>query len=134
MKRARAVKTTVCGIVILIAVAGTSLADTHYVPSQHAAIQAAINAATNGDQIEVAPGMYDEAINFNGKAVRLYSSGGAGVTTINGNGALHVVQCVSNEDANTILEGFTITGGNANGSSSPACDGGACSTTTVAPQ
>ncbi|MHC4500667.1 MAG: choice-of-anchor Q domain-containing protein, partial [Planctomycetota bacterium] len=79
-------------------------------------IQAAINDAYNGDQIEVWPGTHYEAIDFKGKAIRLYSSGGPEVTTINANGAYHAVQCVSGEDANTILEGFTITGGDANGS------------------
>jgi hypothetical protein len=48
-------------------------------------IQESIDGAGNGDQIEVRPGTYHEAINFNGKAVRLYSSGGYSVTTINGN-------------------------------------------------
>ena len=81
-------------------------------------IQAAIDDANNGDKIEVAPGTYNEAIDFLGKKVTLYSSGGPKVTTIDANGiagACHVVQCVSGEDANTILEGFTITGGDANG-------------------
>ena len=100
--------------VLMITFSLTAEADTHYVyPGQ--SIRAAINAASNGDWIEVAPGTYTEAIDFLGKAVRLYSSGGASVTIINGNGAYHVVQCVLGEDANTILEGFTITGGNANG-------------------
>ena len=100
--------------VFMITFSLTADAETHYVsPGQ--SIQTAINAAANGDEIEVSPGTYNEAINFNGKAVRLYSSGGSGVTTINGTGHYHVVQCVSGEDANTILEGFTITGGNANG-------------------
>jgi parallel beta-helix repeat protein len=88
-------------------------------------IKAAIDASSNGDEIEVAPGTYNEAINFNGKAVRLYSSSGPDVTTIDANGvadANHVVKCVNSEDANTILEGFTITGGNAQGSSSPDPD------------
>jgi hypothetical protein len=68
-------------------------------------------------QIEVAPGTYYEAIDFKGKAIRLYSKGGAQVTTINGTGkGYHVVQCVNHERSSTILEGFTITGGNANGS------------------
>ena len=80
-------------------------------------IQAAIDdpCTVHGDEIQVAPGTYYEAINFNQKAVRLYSSDGPAVTTINGNGAYHVVQCISGETANTILEGFTITGGDANG-------------------
>jgi parallel beta-helix repeat protein len=34
------------------------------------------------------------------------------------------VKCISGEDANTILEGFTITGGNANGLFSPDDRGG----------
>jgi parallel beta-helix repeat protein len=87
-------------------------------------IQFAIDAAASGDEIEVAPGTYNEAIIFKGMAIRLYSSGGPDVTTIDGTGNYHVVQCVNGEDANTILEGFTITGGNANGSSPHNCGGG----------
>ncbi|MHC4110815.1 MAG: right-handed parallel beta-helix repeat-containing protein, partial [Planctomycetota bacterium] len=113
----RAINLNILMVVCVLIMTQTkqSTADTHYVsPGQ--SIQAAIDAANDDDEIEVAPGTYNEAINFNGKAVRLYSSGGAEVTTINGGGALHhVVQCVSGEGANTKLEGFTITGGNANG-------------------
>jgi hypothetical protein len=89
-------------------------------------IQMAIDDADNGDEIEVAPGTYYEAIDFNGKAVRLYSSGGPHVTTIDGTGYYHVVQCVSGEGPNTILEGFTVTGGNADGPTWPddRCGGG----------
>ena len=83
--------------------------------STYMTIQAAIDDANDDDEIKVAPGTYKEAINFNGKAVWLYSSGGPEVTTIDGTGNYHVVQCVSLEDANTILDGFTITGGNATG-------------------
>jgi predicted outer membrane repeat protein len=124
MEKSKILKTTIFGLVILLAARGISSADTHYVsPGQ--SIQDAINAASNSDQIQVAPGTYSEAINFNGKKVRLYSSGGADVTTINGTGHYHVVQCVNSEDANTILEGFTITGGNANGTEpNNRCGGG----------
>ncbi|MBN2272273.1 MAG: hypothetical protein JXN61_16805 [Sedimentisphaerales bacterium] len=95
-----------------------------HVPAEYATIQAAINAAYNGDQIEVATGIYYEAINFNGKAVKLYSGGGPEVTTIDGTGHFHVVQCVSGEGPDTVLEGFTITGGNANGTGSDTYGGG----------
>ncbi|MHC4740679.1 MAG: right-handed parallel beta-helix repeat-containing protein [Planctomycetota bacterium] len=78
-------------------------------------IQLAIDGANDLDEIEVGAGIYYEAINFAGKAVRLYSTSGPGVTTIDGTGSFHVVQCVSGEEADTILEGFTITGGDANG-------------------
>jgi hypothetical protein len=97
----------------------TSGPQTHYViPGQ--SIQAAINAASNGDQIEVAPGTYYERIDFKGKAIRLYSSGGAAVTTINGGGidggsTTPVVGCASGEGSDTILEGFTVTGGYSTG-------------------
>jgi len=76
-------------------------------------IQAAIEAAGSGDEILVAPGTYREAIDFLGKAICLYSAAGAESTTIDGTGHSHVVQCVSGEGADTILDGFTITGGNA---------------------
>jgi predicted outer membrane repeat protein len=87
-------------------------------------IQMAIDDATNGDEIEVYPGTYKEAIDFNGKAIRLYSTDGPNNTIIDGTGNYHVVQCVSGEDANTVLDGFTITGGNANGSFPDNCGGG----------
>ncbi|USN97865.1 MAG: hypothetical protein H6810_06610 [Phycisphaeraceae bacterium] len=86
------------------------------VPSDQPTIQAAINAALSGTQIPVAPGTYVEAINLNGKAITLRSdSGDPADTIINGNGATHVVQCVSGEGTGTVLSGFTITGGNAPG-------------------
>ena len=87
-------------------------------------IQAAVDAAQNSDEIVVAPGTYSEAINFLGKAIWLRSSDGAEVTTIDGTGFLHVVQCVSSEGPDTVLEGFTITGGNANGLGGPDSRGG----------
>jgi len=87
-------------------------------------IQAAINAAITGDEIEVAPGTYTEAVDMNGKRVRLYSRSGAEATIIDGTGRYHVVLCDSGETSATVIEGFTITGGNANGSSWPQWRGG----------
>ena len=81
----------------------------------YCSIQAAIDNAVDTDEVIVSPGTYFEAIDFGGLAITVRSSGGAGVTTIDGNGALHVVQCVSGETSATVLDGFTITGGNANG-------------------
>ena len=78
-------------------------------------IQDAINAAMDGDEIVVAPGTYVETINFNGKAITVRSSDGAEVTIIDGTGFFHVVQCVSGEGLDTVLDGFTITGGHAQG-------------------
>ncbi len=81
----------------------------------YCSIQTAIDIAVDTDEIVVAPGTYFEAINFGGKAVTLRSSDGAEVTTIDGTGFFHVVQCVTGEGPDTVLDGFTITGGDADG-------------------
>ena len=83
------------------------------VPADQPTIQAAIDvAATSGCEIIVAPGTYNETINFNDKAIFLHSSGGADLTFIDATGLNDtVVRCISGEGTNTILEGFTITGG-----------------------
>ncbi|MHC5023927.1 MAG: hypothetical protein ACYTGG_08440 [Planctomycetota bacterium] len=78
----------------------------------YCSIQIAINAASDGDEILVAPGTYYEAIDLLGKAVWLHSAGGADVTTIDATGLnAAVVTCANNEGSNTVLEGFRITGG-----------------------
>jgi predicted outer membrane repeat protein len=115
--------------VVLVLVAGPAVGRTIYVDPNGArdytGIQAAINAAVSGvDQIEVAPGTYYEAINFGGKAIRLYSRGGTEVTTINGTGHYHVVQCISGEGPDTVLEGFTVSRGAAIGSDNNGKGGG----------
>jgi hypothetical protein len=85
-----------------------------HVPGDHATIQSAIDAATPGDEILVAPGSYAETIDFKGKAIALRSSGGPEFTVIDGSGLNQsVVRCVSGEGPDTILQGFTITGGSA---------------------
>jgi hypothetical protein len=98
--------------VVLLVWAGLSMGATIYVVPGDS-IQVAINAATDGDRIEVAPGTYWERISLNGKAIRLYSRSGAVVTTIDAMGTGSVVQCISGEGASTTLEGFTITRGRA---------------------
>ncbi len=90
-------------------VATLAAADTLHVPGEYATIQAAIDAAVDGDEIQVAPGMYNEAIDFIGKAVRLYSADGPDVTMIHGDGLnASVVTCVSGEGSETILDGFRV--------------------------
>jgi predicted outer membrane repeat protein len=80
-------------------------------------IQLAIDEALNGHEIVCRPRTYVEAIDFLGKTITVRSdSGDPNDTIIDGNGAFHVVQCVNGEGPDTLLQGFTITGGNANGS------------------
>jgi parallel beta-helix repeat protein len=83
------------------------------VPADQPTLQQAISAASNGDTILVAPGTYHENINFLGKAITVASTGGPSVTTINGGGRESVVTFSSGEANSSVLEGFTITNGNA---------------------
>ncbi len=92
----RNVKNLALFVLMLALVSTAAVADIHYVKPGES-IQAAINAADPGDEIEVAPGTYTEAIDFSGKAIRLYSSGGPDVTIIDGTGHYHVVQCTNSE-------------------------------------
>jgi pectin methylesterase-like acyl-CoA thioesterase len=52
------------------------------VPMEFPTIQAAINAAADGDEIRVAPGIYTQSLNFNQKNVSLTSTDGAATTII----------------------------------------------------
>ena len=77
------------------------------VPSQYATIQAAINAASNGDQVIVAPGTYLERINLGGKDIRLTGASGAGQTIIDGQDQ-GTVLAGSGEPSTCVVRGFTI--------------------------
>lgn len=82
-------------------------------------IQEAIDAAADGDEVRVAPGTYFDLATIDvsaglGSARSLWirSSGGAGVTVIDASAlGTHVLQAISGEDAATVIEGFTLTGG-----------------------
>jgi hypothetical protein len=77
------------------------------VPSQYATIQAAINAASSGDQVIVAPGTYFERINLGGKDIRLTGASGAGQTIIDGQDQ-GTVLAGSGEPSTCVIRGFTI--------------------------
>ena len=97
--------------------------DTLHVPNQYPSIQSAINASNNGDVVLVDEGTYYENINFNGKTISVASNfiidGDTNHiynTVIDGSQPANpdsgtVVYFVSGEDTNSILTGFTITGG-----------------------
>jgi len=77
-------------------------------------IQHAIIAGQTGDMIVAGEGIYNENINFKGRKLTVSSVNQddpavVAATVINGSG--RVVTFSSGEDANSILSGFTITGG-----------------------
>lgn len=74
-------------------------------------IQAAVNLAATGDEIVVHAGTYNELIDLCGKAVWLRSADGPLVTVINGKQSGTIFTCAGQEGPDTIIEGFTITGG-----------------------
>jgi YD repeat-containing protein len=94
------------------------------VPGDQPTIQAAINAANNGDTVLVADGTYVENINFTGKAITVTSANGPASTTIDGGGVDSVVTFKTGENANSLLTGFTITNGFSNFSKPNFGDGG----------
>ncbi|MGB2985909.1 MAG: right-handed parallel beta-helix repeat-containing protein [Phycisphaerae bacterium] len=80
-------------------------------------IQDGIDTAEDTDTVLVSPGTYNELVNFNGKAITLKSTDGSDVTTIHGEGlsGTSVVTCSNGEGPDTVLQGFTITGGEDSG-------------------
>jgi hypothetical protein len=77
-----------------------------------ASIQEAIESAEHGDEVLVGPGTYDENLDFLGKKIAVRSEAGAAATTIDGGGRANtVVLFNSDETRESVLEGFTITGG-----------------------
>jgi hypothetical protein len=85
------------------------------VPSQYLTIQEGINAATDGDTVLVAPGIYtgpnNTAISFLGKRIVVTSETGFMETTIDCQGVGRGFSFVSDEDSMSILDGFTIING-----------------------
>ena len=86
------------------------------VPGDYAGIQTAIDTSHNGDVILVSPGVYSENINFKGKAITLSSTNPADSnvvlsTIIRAASQSSVVTFTNQETSNSVLMGFTITGG-----------------------
>ncbi len=92
------------------------------VPDDYSTIQAAIDAASNGDIVEVASGTYrgsgNRDLDFKGKAITVRSEDGPGSTTIECGGEGHRgFYFHSGEKTSSVLRGFTISGGSMTGGS-----------------
>jgi parallel beta-helix repeat protein len=108
-------------VVILLCWTQVLRAEILYVPSPYSTIQSAIDNALDGDSVVVSPGTYLENIDFKGKAVTVRSTDPnnpdiVAATIINGSNPPDpnfgsVVLFRSGEDNDSVLAGFTITGG-----------------------
>jgi len=74
----------------------------------------ALEIVDSGNVVYVMPGSYMEKIDFKGKKFKLFCSGEAGSCIIDGTGNGTVVTFSGGEDSSSVLDGFTITGGNNN--------------------
>jgi Protein of unknown function (DUF1565) len=97
------------GISACVVNRGCPVGSTQVRPGQ--SLQNAINAARTGATLCVLPGTYRGPINFAGKPIRLVSSGGPGVTFLDGGGTGRVVTFITAEGLDSVLDGFTIRNG-----------------------
>jgi predicted outer membrane repeat protein len=121
MKRAGILKSTFSFFVMVSLMWGaTVLAVELRVPSQYSSIQAAIDAAVPGDVVLVADGTYSGNL-FVQKAITIKSENGADHCAIDCAGSSGGFTFSGPGASGSILNGFTITGGNAASGGAIAC-------------
>jgi hypothetical protein len=106
--------------VVVLGLSGSGLAETWTVdddgPADFNTIQAAIYAASNGDEILVSPGMYQSSPALSSivdivKSLTIRSTSGPEVTWINGNGSRRCVETGSAQASGSVIDGFTLYNG-----------------------
>ena len=99
-----------------------------YVPSDYSMIQAAINAASDGDDVVVANGTYtgdgNKNLDFLGKAITVRSESGPEHCIIDCENNGRGFYFHSEEDGNSVLQGFTIRNGKPPGDIAGSSGGG----------
>ena len=81
------------------------------VPDQWPTIQSAIDASAAGDIVLVAPGDYRECLRLRGRALTLASLAGPEHTYVHASGGCTVLTIDLGEGRDTMIEGFTLRGG-----------------------
>jgi parallel beta-helix repeat protein len=94
------------------------------VPADQPTIQSAIDVATNGYTVLVAPGTYPEHIDFKGKAITVTSESGPQDTIIDGGNVAPVVSFISGEGRDSVINGFTLQNGRADFTNQGTAEGG----------
>src|SRR5262245_3547946 len=102
---------TCTSLALAASIAAGAQATTLLVPREFPTIQAAINAARNGDVVEIADGVYGGAgntdLNTLGKAITVRSALGAEHCIIDAAFEARVLTMNSGEGASTVIEGLT---------------------------
>ena len=95
----------------VLCVASMATADMLTVPGDFPTIQSAIDASSSGDHIMVSPGIFNELIDFSGKAITVEGSG-SGASVIDGAGfSGPVVRFASEEGSGSVLANFRVSHG-----------------------
>ena len=99
------------GLLLAVVLGGTSgvFADTISVPGDFPTIQAAIDAAQDGDEVVVAPGTYVENLHVDEKSITVRSSDGPDVTIIRPTGEANPLVRLENLLPGALFKGFTLT-------------------------
>jgi predicted outer membrane repeat protein len=109
-----AIGSLVCAVSILWSLPWARAAEL-LVPSEHATIQDAVDAATDGDEIVLAPGRYrgegNREISLQGKAITIRSEAGPQVTVLDGEGGWRLFMIDGGEGPDTVIEGLTFVNG-----------------------
>ena len=106
----------VLGVGCLVLLPPRSGALTIHVPADESTIQGAIHAATDGDEVVIAPGRYGETVDFLGKGITVRGTDPSdsvvvAATIVDGGGAGSVFTFDSGEGRASVLAGLTLTGG-----------------------
>jgi len=102
--------------VAALCLAGSAMAETWTVdddgPADFDNIQAAVDAASDGDEILVEAGTYtgtgDQVIDMLGKSITLKSTSGPDTTVIDGQSIRRGIICQSGETTLTVIQGFSV--------------------------
>ena len=121
--------------VLLVVCVSVVQADTIHVPADYELIQVAIYFSEDGDTVLVADGIYrgeyNRDIDFIGKAIVVMSENGPLNCVIDCEGIGRGFVIYNGEDSNSVIQGFTITNGNASIGGGIYCDYHSSSTIIV---
>jgi hypothetical protein len=102
------------------------------VPDDERTIQAAVDAAVDGDVVIVNDGIHvgpgNRDVDFGGRAISVRSVNGPDQCVIDAEGVGRVFIFVSGETRSSIVEGFTLRNGDANNGGAVLCDAGSSPT------